>query len=381
MDSVDPWRCKFCMRMVSSSSAYCGGCWGHWSLCQDATYVHKKKKKDQQGYTPDWQETPWESPQDTWSPRRRSPRKRTQSPRKRSVSARARHQQDQPDLMHGHQGGKGQEKGKGFEKGGAVAFGHLPPSTQWLSPPAVPFATDSSTAPQLTPGTSSTPSTAMQPFGKSKMDKEDPTQELQELRQLHAEVKKGEQTEEIKKAVAIVEAMTRKEDAKSYKQLVSLLDKARKKLSDIDEQWEAFRSQWSTYLDNAMKMWTAHIDSYEEGENKFAEKRAEAAAHLQQVRTQLHEVHIRTMQGSGTIPQGELQEGQTALDETMSIEDMDTVAEPHFNQLKEELKGVVQRVKDTIEDKMSKRSLSVRQQEGEEAQIVEPADKKARDSQ
>jgi hypothetical protein len=129
-------------------------------------------------------------------------------------------------------------------------------------------------------------------------------------------------------------------------------------------------------------MWTAHIDSYEEGETKFYEKRKEAAQYLQQVRAQLHDIHVRTkaVEG-GTVPTGELQEGQTALDATMTIMDMDDATpQPQLDQLKTDLKGVVQKVKDTIEEKMRKRPLASRIGDGEDVQIVEPADKKQRDS-
>ena len=222
----------------------------------------------------------------------------------------------------------------------------------------------------------------MQPFGKPRQDKEDA--ELQALRHLHSQLRghTGEQPEEVKKALAIVEAQTRKDDAKSYKQLIYTLTQARKKLSDIEDQWDTFRTQWSAYLDNATKMWTAQIDSYEEGETKFYEKRKEAAQYLQQVRAQLHDIHVRTMAvEGGTVPTGELQEGQTALDATMTIMDMDDATpQPQLDQLKTDLKGVVQKVKDTIEEKMHKRPLASRSGDGEDVQIVEPADKKQRDS-
>ena len=383
MTELTPWRCKYCVRMVSAQSAYCGGCWGHWNLCNDSTYVHKRKVNKTQThneYATDWSASPWTEDDGGWpkSPRRRA-QSRTQSPRKRSLSARARAQNADWNQSHGPAGGKGKEKGekgKTFEKGGASAFGHLPPSTQWLTPPAIPFAADPSAT-----ATSSTPSTTsqvMQPFGKSRTEKEkeDLNAELIALRNLKQEIQKEKQTEEVKKALAVVEASVRKEDSKNYKQLVGLLEKARKKLSDIEEQWETFRNQWATYLDNAQKMWISHIDSYEEGETKFAQKRREAAETVQQVRAQLHDVHVRTMALEG-VSQGELQEGQSALDATMIIEDLDDVIDPpQFAQLRDDLKGVVQRVKDSIEEKMTKRTLSVRERDGEDVQILEPADKK-----
>ena len=369
------------MRMVSPTADCCGGCWGSWTMCHDPTYVHKQpmRKDAPPGYAQqEWSETPWGNSEGSWRTSRKSPRRRTQSPRHRNANWRAnsrRRQQpeDPPDLT----GGKGQEKGKTQDKGGATAFGHLPPSTTWISPPVAPFSTEAAA-----PASASTTSSAMQPFGKPRQDKEDA--ELQALRHLHSQLRghTGEQPEEVKKALAIVEAQTRKDDAKSYKQLIYMLTQARKKLSDIEDQWDTFRTQWSAYLDNATKMWTAHIDSYEEGETKFYEKRKEAAQYLQQVRAQLHDIHVRTMAvEGGTVPTGELQEGQTALDATMTIMDMDDATpQPQLDQLKTDLKGVVQKVKDTIEEKMHKRPLASRSGDGEDVQIVEPADKKQRDS-
>ena len=286
-----PWRCKFCVRMVSPTAGYCGGCWGPWSLCNDPTYIHKpNRKKDSQhqysqGYTSSWTDAPWEAEEEEpWQRGRKtkSPRRRTQSPRQRSMSARARSKNQRGEEPPDFADGKGQEKGKGA-KGGAVAFGHLPPSTQWMTPPTAPFQQEPLTS------TAST-STALQPFGKARNDKDDA--ELIALRHLHAQVRghSSEQSEEVKKALAVIESSIRKDDAKSYKQLIYLLTQARKRLADIEEQWDAFRTQWTTYLDTATKMWTAHIESYEEGETKFSQKRKEAAIHLQQVRTQLHEI-------------------------------------------------------------------------------------------
>ena len=85
----------------------------------------------------------------------------------------------------------------------------------------------------------------------------------------------------------------------------------------------------------------------------------------------------------GSIPKGELQEGQTALDATMMIEDLEEAAEEEkaFTQLTTDLKGVVQRVKTNIEEKMAKRTLSARVGDGDDAILVEPADKRQKESQ
>jgi hypothetical protein len=128
-------------------------------------------------------------------------------------------------------------------------------------------------------------------------------------------------------------------------------------------------------------MWTAHIESYEEGETKFSQKRKEAAIHLQQVRPQLHEIHVRTMSAEGAVPSGELQEGQTALDATMTISDMDIVEEqPQFSQLKTELQGAVQKVRETIGEKLAKRRRISEEKPGDDVQIVETPDAHQRES-
>eukprot|EP00435_Cladocopium_sp_Y103_P023500 s582_g5.t1 len=360
------------MRMVSSTSAYCGGCHGHWNLCIDTTYVHRPhKKKQTAGYTQSWTDVPWEEDASQWRHVQQHSG-RTKSPRQRSGSARRRSGKGQQEDQAPPQIDMGKSKGKVSEKGGAAAFGFMPPSAQWMQPPAHPFPAEPAST--TTSILSATASTAMQPFGKSKLEKDKEDAELLALRNLSVKVRNQpeEQSEDVKKALAAVEAATRKDEAKSYHQLVSAVKTAKKKLSDVEEQWEAFRTQWTQYLDKATKMWIAHIDSYEEGEKKFTEKHHEAAEHLQQVRGQLHAIHVRTMEG--TVTAGELQEGQTALDSSMQIEEMEAATEqPHLLQLKTDLKGVVQKVRDTIDEKITKRSLSARQADGDEveARIVD----------
>ena len=93
--------------------------------------------------------------------------------------------------------------------------------------------------------------------------------------------------EDVKKALAVIKAHARKDDAKSYRQLVGLLDKARKKLSDVEEQWENFRAQWANYLDNATKMSTAHRLLRRRREQICPETSRSRSTPFQQVRTQL----------------------------------------------------------------------------------------------
>ena len=113
---------------------------------------------------------------------------------------------------------------------------------------------------------------SMQPFPKPKGDKDET--ELNSLRKMYKDLKgKPNLPEDIKVVLASAEATLRKEDAKSHKQLVDLLKAARKKLADLDEQWEAYRVQWATYIDKASQMWLSHVEAFEHGESKFAEKR------------------------------------------------------------------------------------------------------------
>ena len=114
MDKPDPWRCRFCMRLVKGRSGQCGGCWRYWSQCNDSSYVHQQPRHPQHqhggAYTTgwqDWQDYQWQDSGPWASGRSKSPRKRTQSPRQRV--------QKQP-----HQSFKGdvsKGKGKGPSKG------------------------------------------------------------------------------------------------------------------------------------------------------------------------------------------------------------------------------------------------------------------------
>ena len=69
--------------------------------------------------------------------------------------------------------------------------------------------------------------------------------------------------------------------------MVAQLNTMRKKLNQIDEEWEAYRTQWANYLDKATQMWMSHVESYEQGEIKFAERRSEALQNLKTTRAAL----------------------------------------------------------------------------------------------
>ena len=368
----DPWRCRFCMRMVKGTAGQCGGCHRYWTHCNDSSYVHQPHRRAQEaGYASGWTSAPWQGEDYGWEDRRpRSPRKRTQSPRQRQNRSQSRaRQQQQPAEEH-----KG--KGKGKEP-----LAPLPPSTQWLAPPALPSNVDSSaTEPSSSQTTNALPS--MQPFPKPKNDKDE--MELTSLRKMYKDLKgKSNLPEDVKAVLISAEATLRKEDAKSHKQLVDLLKAARKKLADLDEQWEAYRVQWAAYIDKASQMWLSHVESFEHGESKFAEKRQEALQHLQQTRARLHEIHMRTMEEGSSLEGAQVENAQEALDATMKLDEQDgSEVESNFTQLKADLTGVVKQVKDTIEEKLSKRRRLAppRPADLEDVEVVEPGDKRTRDS-
>ena len=155
------------------------------------------------------------------------------------------------------------------------------------------------------------------------------------------------------------------------------------KLADLDEQWEAYRVQWAAYIDKASQMWLSHVESFEHGEGKFAEKRQEALQHLQQTRARLHEIHMRTMEEGSSLEGAQVENAQEALDATMKLDEQDgSEVESNFTQLKADLTGVVKQVKDTIEEKLSKRRRLTppRPADLEDVEVVEPGDKRTRDS-
>eukprot|EP00435_Cladocopium_sp_Y103_P049140 s1783_g14.t1 len=353
------------MRLVKGKSGQCGGCWRYWAQCHDSTYVHQPHRRAQaQGYTKEWSNPPWTEEDWTWAGARPStPRKRTQSPRQR---------QDK--------GAKGSTKSKEGKGKGSDSFAMAPPSTQWLSPPALP--------PSIEPPSISTTATlatsalaSMQPFPKPKTDKDEA--ELHAPRQMHRDLKnKPNLPEDVKKVVASAEVTLRKEDSKSHSKLIQQLNAARKKLSALDEEWEAYRFQWAGYLDKATQMWISHVEAYENGEKKFAEKRKEALQVVQHTRVLLHEAHLRTMEHEGAIGRKEIESAQEALDATMKVEEAeDPATQNNLEQIKAELTGVVKQVKETIEAKLKKRDRSVPSKDAEEdeVEILEHQDKRPRE--
>ena len=221
----------------------------------------------------------------------------------------------------------------------------------------------------------------MQPFAKPNFGKDEA--ELHSLRHMYKEIKnKPNLPEDIKKVVQATESTVRKVDAKTHSQLVSQLNTTRKKLNEIDEQWEAYRNQWANYLDKASQMWMSHVESFEDGENKFATRRKEALQKLQATRSALHEAHQRTMEQDGGLERHDIENAKEALDASMSVEEPEE-AESQLVQIKEDLTGIVRQVRSTIEERIRKRDRSRPREasaEIEEVEVVEPADKKQRDS-
>ena len=368
------------MRMAKGVATQCGGCYRHWTQCQDTTYVHQPHKKQQTGYAEDWTETPWHQDDQGWRDgRSKSPRQRTQSPRQRQNRPKSRPKYQSYSEEEEHFKGKGKTKGK-------ECFAPLPPSTQWLAPPQMPSSVPAESthlphAESLMPSLSSLP--ALQPFPKPKQ-KED--SELTSLRLMYKELKdKSDLPEDVMQVVKNAEATLRKADAKSHKQLIDQLKTVRKKLSDLDEQWEAYRIQWAHYIEKASQLWLSHVEDFEAGETKFAEKRKDMMQTLQDTRHRLHEVHMRTMEQGAEDGDGgaDMEIAQEALNATKQLEEQGApVLDSDFSQIKKELSGVVKQVKDTIEDKIKgrERSRSRSKKEPDEVEIIEPLPKRFRDS-
>lgn len=274
---------------------------------------------------------------------------------------------------------KGKGKGKGKLKDSSAP---LPPSTRWLSPPAVPSTIAAETFPSaMETGfnpTGSLPS--MQPFGKPKPEKDEA--ELLSLRTMYKELKgKTNLPDDIQRMVQSTEATLHKEDAKTYKQLIDQLKTARRKLSELDQQWEQYRVQWASYMEKASQLWLTQVEDFEAGENRFTEKRKETLLHLQQTRQRLHDVHKRTMESGLDMGTADVEKAQEAMDDTMQIETQDDPStDTNLTQLKDGLTGVVKQVKTTIEARLKKRERSVPRTPDDAVEVVEPADKRNRDS-
>ena len=88
---------------------------------------------------------------------------------------------------------------------------------------------------------------------------------------------------------------------------------------------------------------------------------------------------MRTMEEGSSLEGAQVETAQEALDATMKLDEPDgSEVESNFAQLKAELTGVVKQVKDTIEEKLSKRRRLTppRPADQEDVEIVEPGDKR-----
>eukprot|EP00435_Cladocopium_sp_Y103_P074222 s126_g47.t1 len=344
------------MVLMKGSANACWKCGRKWFKCEDTTYVPPDDRTPK-NYQEPLQDNPfgdfWNDDGGHWQ--------QPKSPR-----------QAQPQQV-AHQQGKGQSKGKnqpkkskGKGKGGQKwphqvveqeEDQYLPPSTRWLNPPSVPTPTEQAA------GSGAVLPTALQPFSKTKAERDKEEAELNSLRQLRDTLKakpQNELTEDVKKAIQVAEQHARKEDSKTHRNLVDQLQKARKSLGEVEEQWNAFRVQWSTYLDQATKLWKSHVENYELGETKWSQRRQEAVQHLHRVRARLHEVHVRTMSTDGAYQDVNLQHAQAALDDAMLIEEQDLTEDQEvLAQAKEKLIGIVGQVRTNIEARVKKRDRSV----------------------
>ena len=223
----------------------------------------------------------------------------------------------------------------------------------------------------------------MQPFPKPSLGAEEA--ELHSLRHMFKELKsKTDLQDDVQKIVQATEVKVRKMDSKTHGQLVNQLNNMRKKLMEIDEQWETYRNQWASYLDKASQMWVSHVESFEDGETKFAERRRIALSNLQTTRAALHEAHLKTMElESGEKKEYDMENAKEALDESMKVDEED-LSDSRLGQIKDDLTGIVQKVKTTIEERISKRDRSRSRTRAsaqeDDVEILEPVDKRPRDS-
>jgi predicted nucleic acid-binding Zn-ribbon protein len=89
------------------------------------------------------------------------------------------------------------------------------------------------------------------------------------------------------------------------------------------------------------------------------------------------------MEEGSSLEGAQVENAQEALDATMKLDEQDgSEVESNFTQLKADLTGVVKQVKDTIEEKLSKRRRLTppRPADLEDVEVVEPGDNRTRDS-
>lgn len=348
-ENNDPWKCGECRKIAKASSSFCAFCGKHWSLVWDHSFVHQSGNRERQVDS-------WSSRQDGWhgwEQRPKSPRK-TASPRRR---------------------GKGKGKEKGVSKSD-TGPGPFPPSTSSFSlptPPALPPTIQAAT---------SQPSAAPSPFQVAKKQlqtKEE--QELQSLRNLAKTLKsQSGLAEEVVKALNASEEAMQKEHTKSYRDLITALGSARKSLTDLDQEWADYRSQWAAYMDSVSKMWIEQAESFEKGEDVFAQKRKDVIEKIQGLRAKLQDIHRKTMKTEQEPGSENADEVEMAEAELME-EKEDNAEHAHLQTMKTQMSTAVKVLKESIEARVRPRSRSARRGGGtdeEDCQIVEPKPKDAK---
>ena len=351
-ENSDPWKCGECKKIAKASSNFCAFCGKHWSLVWDHSFVYQHGNRDRQSDS--WSSRPdgWRG----WDQRPKSPRK-TASPRRRGK-------------------GKGKEKGVSKSDPGQGPF---PPSTSSLSlptPPALPPTIQAAT---------SQPSVAASPFQVAKKQlqtKEE--QELQSLRNLAKTLKsQSGLAEEVVKALHASEEAMQKEHTKSYRDLITALGSARKSLTDLDQEWADYRSQWAAYMDSVSKMWIEQAESFEKGEDVFVQKRKNVVEKIRGLREKLNDIHQKTMKTEQEPGTDNAEEEAEMAEAELMEEKEDTAHQVHLQTMKTQMTTAVKVLKESIEARVQPRprSRSARRgggAEDEDCQILEPKPKDAK---
>ena len=99
---------------------------------------------------------------------------------------------------------------------------------------------------------------------------------------------------------------------------VSIEQYAKEALGDRRAMGILIANNGQDYLDKATQMWMSHVEEFEKGEAQFAERRGDALRNLQTTREALHDAHQRTM-GQDVLASNDIDSAQEALDATMTV--------------------------------------------------------------
>ena len=242
------------------------------------------------------------------------------------------------------------------------------------TPPALPPTIQAAT---------SQPSVASSPFQVAKKQlqtKEE--QELQSLRNLAKTLKsQSGLAEEVVKALNASEEAMQKEHTKSYRDLITALGSARKSLTDLDQEWADYRSQWAAYMDSVSKMWIEQAESFEKGEDVFAHKRKDVIEKIHGLRAKLHDIHRKTMKTEQEPGSEDADDAVEMAEAELMEEKEDTAEHAHLQTMKTQMSTAVKVLKESIEARVRPRSRSARRGGGtdeEDCQILEPKPKDAK---